>query len=354
MHNTVPTAPAPPHRLWPSLARPRALDLICLGRAGVDLYAVQKDTALEDVQQFHKSVGGSPANIATAVARLGGKSAVLGLVADDGLGRSVRQFLQRNGVDTQGLRSSQDRSLTSLALTEMRADNCQVIIYRERAADLQLSQADIDPAFIASSRALLISGTALSLEPSRQACITAINAARRAACLVLLDMDYRPYGWRSPQEAAHWLRWACAHSDMVIGNSEEFALLLDPAAATPGLDSGTLAQQVQALAASLLTYPTQAVVLKQGARGCELFTKDCAPCAMGTYQVQAHKPMGSGDAFAGALWWAVCQGADWHQALQSGAAAAAINVSRDSCADAMPRLDELTDFMRTHALRAFA
>jgi 5-dehydro-2-deoxygluconokinase len=351
-------SPTAPHSLWPSLAQARALDLICLGRAGVDLYAVQKDTALEDVQQFHKSVGGSPANIATAVARLGGKSAVLGLVADDGLGRSVRQFLQRNGVDTQALGTSQDRSLTSLALTEMRAEDCKVIIYRERAADLQLSEADIDPDFIASSRALLISGTAMSVEPSRQACIKAINAARRAACLVLLDMDYRPYGWRNPQEAAHWLRWACAHSDMVIGNTEEFALLLDDAAVAPGKDGSTEnvtpLQQVQRLAPTLLTYPTQAVVLKQGARGCELFTQDAAPLCLGAYRVQAQKPMGSGDAFAGALWWAICQGAGWEEALSSGAAAAAINVSRDTCAEAMPRQGELTAFMREHTLGVFA
>ena len=59
----------------------RPLDVLCLGRAGVDLYAVQKNTPLEEVTQFNKSVGGSPANIATAVARLGGKSGVISVVA---------------------------------------------------------------------------------------------------------------------------------------------------------------------------------------------------------------------------------------------------------------------------------
>ena len=51
----------------------RALDLLCLGRAGVDLYAMQPDTPLEHVSSFRKSVGGSPANIATAVAMLAGE-----------------------------------------------------------------------------------------------------------------------------------------------------------------------------------------------------------------------------------------------------------------------------------------
>jgi 5-dehydro-2-deoxygluconokinase len=346
--------PARPSVLWPSLADARALDLICLGRAGVDLYAVQKETALEDVQQFHKSVGGSPANIATAVARLGGRSAMLGLVADDALGRSVQRFLQRNGVNIQALRASRDRTLTSLALTEVRAQDCQVIIYRERAADLQLKADDIDPSFIASSRALLVSGTALSVEPSREACIKAMEAARRADCVVLLDMDYRPYGWQGPQHAAHWLRYAIERSDMVIGNTEEVSLLLPPNSDECETGLELWVDKVRATAAALLSETTQAVVLKHGARGCELLTRAAEPLRMGTYRVQTQKPMGSGDAFAGALWWAICQGRDWAQALRAAAAAAAINVSRDTCADAMPRLDELNHFMELHRMGTFA
>jgi len=346
------TLPLGPAALWPVLAQVRALDLVCLGRAGIDLYAVQKDTSFEEVQQFHKSVGGSPANIATAVARLGGRSAMLGLVSNDGLGRSVQRFLQRNGVNIEGLRASSDRTLTSLALTEIRAEECQVIIYRERAADLQLSPADIDSELIARSRALLVSGTALSLEPSRSACIYAIEVARASGVLVVLDMDYRSYGWHCPAEAAHWLRWACAQSDMVIGNTEEFELLLH---ATPNMSISAQArlQVLQTQATELLIAPTQAVVIKHGSKGCELFTPDAQPLRLGTYRVQAQKPMGSGDAFAGALWWAICQGHAWAYALQCGAAAAAINVGSDTCADAMPTADELNTFMQQHSLSAF-
>jgi 5-dehydro-2-deoxygluconokinase len=332
-----------PLALWPSFSRAAELDLLCVGRAGVDLYALQKNTDLEEVQQFQKSYGGSPANIAVAVARLGGRSALLGVVADDALGRSVRNFLQRNGVEVSALRTSSDRALTSLALTEIRPEGCQVIIYRERAADLQLCEADVDEALIARSRAVLISGTALSVSPSREACLKVMRLARACGVLVLLDLDYRPYGWASVGEAAQVLGAACAQSDLVIGNDAELGLLLNDASRADDLDA------LRALAQALLTRTTRAVVLKQGQRGCELFTAGGRPLAVGTYRVTAQKPMGSGDAFAGALWWAVCQGQPWEHALRCGAAAAAINVSRDTCAEAMPRLDELTDFMRHHA-----
>ncbi len=315
----------------------RTLDVICLGRAGVDLYAVQKNTPLEAVTQFNKSVGGSPANIATAVARLGGKSGVISVVANDGLGRSVMQFLQRNGVDIRGIQTSQNRALTSLALTEIQPDNCQVVIYRQNAADLQLCAADINAEYIASSKVLLLTGTALSAEPSRSASFKALASARAAGTLVVLDLDYRPYGWQSEEDAASVFAQASGLCDMLIGNAEEFAILLKalPAGSQPS---------------DLLSQTLQTVIVKNGAQGCQVFTQDGQNYKQGIFRVTAQKPMGSGDAFAGAVLWALCQGRTWPVALACGAAAAAINVSQDTCADAMPSLAELQLFMAQHEL----
>lgn len=318
-------------------SRARPMDVLCVGRAGVDLYAAQKNTPLEAVTQFNKSVGGSPANIATAVARLGGKSGVVSVVADDGLGRSVVNFLQRNGVNTEGIKTSQNRALTSLALTEMQPEDCQVVIYRQNAADLQLSPADIDPTYIGQSKILLLTGTAFSAEPSRAACFHAMAFARASGTQVVLDLDYRPYGWRSQDEAAATLVEASTHCDLLIGNLEEFAVLLKALPAGSG-------------AHNLLTASLQTVIVKNGAQGCEVFTYGDEVYKQGIFRVIAQKPMGSGDAFAGAVLWALCQGQTWPQALACGAAAAAINVSRDTCADAMPSLAELNAFMAQHAL----
>lgn len=333
----VPTNTRMPMLAALAASHARPLDVLCLGRAGVDLYAVQKNTPLDAVTQFNKSVGGSPANIATAIARLGGKSGVISVVADDGLGRFVVQFLQRNGVETKGIKTSQNRALTSLALTEVQPTDCQVVIYRQNAADLQLNQADIDPAHIARSKVLLLTGTAFSAEPSRAACFHAMACARAAGTQVVLDLDYRPYGWHSEDEAAKTLIAACAQCDLLIGNLEEFAILLR------ALPLGTSAQ-------GLLTASLQTVIVKNGAQGCQVFTYGGQVHRQGIFRVVAQKPMGSGDAFVGAVLWALCQGHEWPQALVCGAAAAAINVSRDTCADAMPNLAELDAFMAQHAL----
>ena len=319
----------------------RATDLICLGRAGVDLYAQQEGTPLEQVTSFRKSVGGSPANIATGAARLGLRVAMLGVVSDDGFGRYVRQFLSDNGVDVRGLRTDTSGALNSLAFTEMRPDDCKVIIYRRDAADLQLRPGDIDRQALADARALVVTGTALSASPSRDAAIQAMRMARQAATVVVLDLDYRPYGWSDSGEASLTLGMACTLADVVIGNLEEFAVLEHaPAGAGPAPDATVRA---------LLRATAHAVVVKDGPRGCRVHLRDGTVVEQGIFAVKARKPFGSGDAFAAAMLWALIEGRPWQEALRWGAAGAAINVSGDACAEAMPTLPQLRAFVEAHA-----
>jgi 5-dehydro-2-deoxygluconokinase len=318
----------------------RALDLLCLGRAGVDLYAQQEGQALEAVTGFRKSVGGSPANVAVGAARLGLRSGLIGVVADDGFGRYVRRFLVDNAVDVRGLKTDTTGALNSVAFTEVRPDDCQVIIFRRGAADLQLRAADIDPGHIAGARALFATGTALSASPSREATLLAMDLARQAGTVRVLDLDYRPYGWATAAEASVYLRVACGMADIVIGNREEFDVLgaQHPAAACDAL----------ADARRLLEGATQVVVLKDGPRGCCIVRRDGPVIEQGVFEVRARKPFGAGDAFAAALLWGLFEGRSWQQAARLGAAAAAINVSRDACAEAMATRPELLAFIAQH------
>jgi len=318
----------------------RPIDLICLGRAGVDFYAQQEGVALEDVTSFRKSVGGSPANVATAVARLGGRAAILSVVSDDGFGRYVRRFLADNGVDVAGLHTAPAGALNSAAFTEMRPEGCQVIIYRRDAADLHLRPEDIEPAAIARARALLVTGTALSASPSREATLHAMDLARQAGTMVVLDLDHRPYGWTDLAEACVYLRLACTQADIVIGNREEFDVLEHLMPVEPRDD--------HASARRVLRGVTQVAVVKDGQRGCLVLQRDGSALRQGIYPVQARKPFGSGDAFAGATLWALFGGRDWAEATRCGAAAAALIVSGDACAEAMPTGTELLDFLARH------
>src|SRR5688572_18701692 len=173
----------------------KTLDLICVGRAAVDLYGEQIGGRLEDMRSFTRYLGGSPANTAVGAARLGLKSAMLSRVGDEQNGRFVRDSLAAEGVDISQLRTDPLR-LTALVFLGIRdRDTFPLLFYRDRCADMALEEGDIDPAFIASARALLISGTHLSQPKPDAACRAAMAAARAAGTRVVLDIDYRPVLW---------------------------------------------------------------------------------------------------------------------------------------------------------------
>ena len=129
--------------------RERTLDLVCIGRTSVDLYAEQDGARLEDVQSFRKYVGGSATNIAVGTARLGVKSAMLTRVGDEQMGRFVRQNLAENGVDVSQV-SFDPEKLTPYVLLAVRAieDFPRIFAYGD-AADLAVEEDDVDPDFIA-------------------------------------------------------------------------------------------------------------------------------------------------------------------------------------------------------------
>ena len=150
-------------------------DLICLGRASVDLYAQQIGSRLEDVSSFAKYLGGCATNIAFGAARLGLKSALLTRVGDEHMGRFIREELRRAGrrpyviplgpgVDVSHVHTDK-RRLTALVVLGIESrEDFPLIFFRHDCADMALCETDFDEAFIASARSLLLTGTHLSTD----------------------------------------------------------------------------------------------------------------------------------------------------------------------------------------------
>ena len=135
----------------------RTLDVICVGRAAVDLYGEQIGARLEDVSTFARYLGGSPANTAVGCARLGLRAAMLTRVGDEQNGRFVLDSLQREGVDISHVRLDPER-LTALAFLSIRSrTEFPLLFYRDHCADMALDVADIDRRHIAQSASVLIS-----------------------------------------------------------------------------------------------------------------------------------------------------------------------------------------------------
>lgn len=324
--------------LLPSEQRP--LDALCLGRAGVDLYAREHNTDMQLVSGFEKFVGGSPANIAVAMSRLDASVGMIGMVSNDSLGAYVRDYLLSEGVSVEGLGTVADGSRTSLAVTEMRPDDCEVVIYRNNAADLSLAPEDIDAQMIASARLLIVSGTALCQSPSREAVYAALMAAEQSKTTVLLDLDYRAYNWRNLADASACYRLAARFATLVVGNREEFEVLGAP-----------VADGDDAIAASLIEAPgaTRVVFVKAGAEGSRVYCDNEPAIEQAVFPVQAKKPFGAGDAYAAAICAGLLKGLPFSECVKRGSASAAIVVAGGSCSAASPTESELLSFMSQYS-----
>jgi 5-dehydro-2-deoxygluconokinase len=308
-----------------------------LGRVGMDLYADPPGTRIEDGARFTAAIGGSAANIAVALVRQGAPAALLTRVADDAIGRYCIAELNRYGVGTGAIRPAAAEARNSLAVVETRAIDCQSVLYRSGAADLDLSPDDITGIDFRDIGALIVTGTALASPSSRRAALLTIDRARQSGALVVLDIDYRPGSWPSHAAAASAKREVAGLADIVIGNDTEFDLIADAPGAGHACARG-LAAQGKAF-----------VIYKMGAEGSETF-HGTASFRTGIAPVTARKPMGAGDGFMGGLMAALAQGAPLPTAVQRGSATAAIIVAGIGCAPASPTSAELTAFLATHSI----
>ena len=316
------------------LAALRGARFLVFGRAGMDLYADPPGERIETATRFTSALGGSAANIAAGVARLGGAAALISAVSDDAIGRFVMNELRRYGVGVEHVRAVGGGARNSLAVVETRSEDCQSIIYRNNASDFQVNAAQVEAVDWSAFGALIVTGTSFAFEPSRGAAQLAIARAARAGLATILDADYRPYSWASAEESRAIMR-AAAHSvDIVIGNDEDF----DVMAGARGL---SFARELAAETADLVIY-------KQGARGSISLTGE-ESFETPVFPVKALKPTGAGDAFLAGLAVALSQGRPLREALARGSAAAAIVVTRVGCAPATPTADELEAFLAAHA-----
>lgn len=319
-----------------SLAQLGAKPCLVIGRAGMDLYADPPGTPIETATRFTAALGGSSANIAVALTRAGGQAALMTCVSDDAVGRFCLAQLDAYGIDRTNVYARGGEVRNSLAVVETRLVNCQSVIYRNGAADFEMTVQDVQAVDYTRFAALITTGTVLAAEPSRSATFRAFDLARAAGLPLIFDVDYRPYSWPSAAEAANVYSRAAALCDVIVGNDVEFGFMAGDF--DKGLDK----------ARSLIAEGAQIVVYKMGENGAITLTAE-GEFKTGIFRTVALKPTGAGDAFLGNLVASLSRGLALETAVLHGSAAAAIVVSRVGCAPAMPTPDELSRFITFHS-----
>lgn len=307
-------------------------EVLTMGRVGVDLYPLQDNVGLEDVDTFSKSVGGSAGNVAIAAARHGRRTALISRTGPDAFGRFVHQALRRMNVDDRFITTVPDL-LTPVTFCEMYPpDHFPLLFYRlPIAPDLVIRSEELDLEAIAQADIFWSTVTGLSVEPSRSAHHTAWQARARRP-LTVLDLDYRPMFWTDPRTASEQVRAALPNVTVAIGNKEECEIAVGE---TDPLRAGK----------ALLDVGVELAIVKQGPKGVLGMTKDAVVQVPPT-PVSVINGLGAGDGFGGAVCHGLLSGWDLETVLRFGNAAGAIVASRRECSTAMPSTDEVQDLLR--------
>lgn len=311
-------------------------NFVVIGRVGMDLYPDPPGVAIEDAQMLEVGMGGSSANIAAGICKLGGKSALVTRVSDDAVGRYCVQQLKNYGVNADHVTPVAGEFRNSTAIYESRVEDHQSVIYRNGAADFQMDIADVEAVDYAKYGALITAGTVFAAEPSRSATFHAFALAKKAGVPIIFDVDYRPYSWPSTQVASDVLSRAAAECDMIVGNDEEFGFMAG------SIDKGLAkARELSETSAAIVVY-------KMGPKGAITFA-DGAEIRTGIYPVEALKPTGAGDSFMAGFVTSIADGHDLKTAILRGSACASVTVSKAGCAPAMADTQTLETFLAEHS-----
>ncbi|MCI8623055.1 MAG: carbohydrate kinase [Provencibacterium sp.] len=310
-------------------------DVVALGESLIDF--TPNGTNEQGMQLFACNPGGAPANVLAMNAKLGGRTAFIGMVGDDAFGAFLQKTMEEAGIDVQGLRKTRDYP-TTLAFVQLTPEGDRSFsFYRKPGADVMLTAAEVDPALLQNCRVFHFGSVSLTDEPSRTATLEAARAAKRAGALISYDPNYRPLLWDSPAHAKEELSAALPLADLIKVSEEEMVLL-------------TGETQLEAGAAALSAHGAALVLVTLGPKGA-YYRAQTGSGLLPAFDVDTVDTTGAGDAFLGALLFclsgktraeieAVSQ-ADWQRIVAFANAAGSLTTAAKGAIPAMPTHEQI-------------
>ncbi len=319
--------------------------LYSIGEVLIDFIPLQKGRSLKDVVSFERAPGGAPANVAAAVAKLGGHSKMITKLGADAFGDFLLEKLEETGVDTRHVIRTHEAN-TGLAFVSLREDGERDFsFYRKPSADLLLTADEVEESLFEAGDILHFCSVDLVESPMKQAHIKAIQSAKESGALISFDPNVRLPLWDSPDACRETILEFIPKAHIVKISDEELAFIA-------GIEDEDKA------IASLFVGDVQTVIYTKGAAGATLYVQDITIDSSG-YSVDVQDTTGAGDAFIGALLYLLLEaGADQkglsavlahhgHSILAFANAAGAISTTGKGAISSLPSKNQIEDMLKT-------
>ncbi|MEL6720726.1 MAG: 5-dehydro-2-deoxygluconokinase [Bacteroidota bacterium] len=327
----------------------RKYDILTIGRSSIDLYSNDLGAPFEKIQSFGAFVGGSSTNIAVGCNRLGLKTALLTAVGKDKVGDFILHFLEEEGIETQFIPAIEYARTSAVILGIEPPERFPLVFYRDNCADIELTIDHVINTNLADFKGVVLSGTALSKDPSRTATFFAAEEALANDVRIFLDLDFRADQWFDPRAYGITIRSLLPKVDFAIGTEEEILAaslqnnnqitIKDQQISAPVI-SGAIDEAIQ----KILDLGVKTLVVKRGSDGASIFEQGKEEIKVLGFPVEVLNVLGAGDAFASGFVYGCLNNWDLYKSIRLGNACGAILVTQHGCSNFSPTLEKALAF----------
>lgn len=316
----------------------REYDVIALGELLVDFNALHSNDF--DSVVYESNPGGAPCNVLAMLSNLQKRTAFIGKVGDDFLGHALQQRIVRMGISTEGLSKDKKRNTTLAFLNDSKTYPHQYLFYRNRTADMNLDEGDVDADMLSRTRIFHFGSLSFTHKRCRKATRKAIKAAKSKHRLISFDPNYRPVLWPGEEEVRKWMLYGCSVCDILKVEASELAFITQQTTIQNGVD---FLQK---------HYSISLILVTSGEAGSQAFMGSRKVYQEAFLTNRTIDTTGAGDTFLGCcLAYILEQGMELsdHQLqemLFRANAAASLETTRKGAIRAMPTQAELEDYLK--------
>ncbi len=325
----------------------KKFDVVALGEILIDFTFAGTNADGKNV--YEENPGGAPANCVSAVCKLGGKGAFIGMTGRDSFGEDVRKVLSDIHVDTSAMRYT-DKQHTTLAFVSLDANGERHFSFcRNPGADTQLEPSDLDESVLANTTILHVGSLSLTNDPSRAAEMAAIDMVKKAGGFISYDPNYRANLWNGRPDAVDIMKSIMPLADMVKVSEEELSLLYG---ANISYADG---------AAKILDAGAKLVLVTLGSKGVFYAARTADASfsgALGVPSVKVVDTTGAGDSFTGGLLYCITRRSnpfvftqkEIEHDISFANAVASLCVTKRGAIPALPTRIDTEKFMQEHGM----